>query len=97
MQIKLTDHAAEWFKDEMLLKTGDSVRFFVRYGGTSPLQEGFSLGMNKEEPMDPGVEYTKDGILFFIEASDIWYFQDHDLIVDVDEKGDGPIYSYEKK
>ncbi|GIN21190.1 MAG TPA: hypothetical protein DEO65_06775 [Bacillus bacterium] len=97
MQIKLTDHAAEWFKDEMLLKTGDSVRFFVRYGGTSPLQEGFSLGMNKEEPMDPGVEYTKNGILFFIEASDIWYFQDHDLIVDVDEKSDGPIYSYEKK
>ncbi|WP_144462341.1 HesB/YadR/YfhF family protein [Siminovitchia fortis] len=97
MQIKISDHAMEWFKDEMFLEKGDNVRFFVRYGGSSPLQEGFSLGMNKEEPMDPGVEYNKDGITFFIEERDLWYFKDHDLIVNVDENSDGPTYSYEKE
>ncbi|GIN92729.1 hypothetical protein J6TS1_20300 [Siminovitchia terrae] len=97
MQIKISNHAVEWFKDEMFLTTGDTVRFFVRYGGSSPLHEGFSLGMNKEEPMDPGVEYQKDGITFFIEERDLWYFKDHDLVVDVDENKDGPVYSYEKE
>ncbi|RST73015.1 hypothetical protein D4T97_014100 [Siminovitchia acidinfaciens] len=96
MQIKLSDRAVEWFKDELLLEKGDTVRFFVRYGGSSPLQEGFSLGMNKEDPMDPGITLNKDGVTFFIEERDIWYFQDHNLIVNYDEKTDGPVYSYEK-
>lgn len=96
MEIKVTDRAVEWFEGEMLLGEGDTVRFFVRYGGSSPLHEGFSLGMNKEEPMDPAVKFNKDGITFFIEERDLWFFQDHNLSVDVDDQTDGPIYSYDK-
>lgn len=96
MHIKISDHAIDWFKDELSLRNGDTVRFFVRYGGSSPIQEGFSLGLNKEEPMDPGVILNKDGVTFFIEERDIWYFKDYNLIVDFDEDTDGPVYSYKK-
>lgn len=97
MEIKLTNRAIEWFKEEMYLASGDSVRFFVRYGGSSPLQEGFSLGVNKEDPIDPSIVNQKEGITFFIEERDLWFFQNHDLIVDIDERSEGPVYSYEKK
>ncbi|MFD1706639.1 HesB/YadR/YfhF family protein [Siminovitchia sediminis] len=96
MEIKVTDRALEWFQDEMFLEKGESVRFYARYGGSSPLQEGFSLGMNKEEPMDPGVVQNKDGYTFFIEEHDLWYFKEHDLIVDYDEKMDEIAYRYEQ-
>lgn len=95
MEIKITDKAVQWFKQEMELIEGDYIRFFVRYGGSSPLHEGFSLGMNKEEPMDPAVIVNKDGCRYFIEERDIWYFNGHNLLVDYDEKTDGPIYRYE--
>ncbi|MCJ7841253.1 HesB/YadR/YfhF family protein [Lederbergia sp. NSJ-179] len=95
MKIQLTDRAADWFESEMHLHTDDYVRFYVRYGGSSPVQQGFSLGVNKEEPMDPGVEMNKNGITYFIEARDIWYFDGHDLVVDYNEKQDEPNYQYQ--
>lgn len=94
MEIKLTDRAAEWFESEMSLHSGDFVRFYVRYGGSSPIQQGFSLGVNKEEPMDPGIEMEKNGITYFVETRDVWYFDQYDLVVDYDEKQDEPIYDY---
>ncbi|CAM4011308.1 HesB/YadR/YfhF family protein [Lederbergia lenta] len=94
MNITLTDKALEWFKDEMLLKKGDFVRFYVRYGGSSPIQEGFSLGVNKEEPMEVGVSHEQDGVIYFVEERDTWYFDKYDLFVDYDEKTDGPSYEY---
>ena len=96
MQIKITDSASRWFKEEMDIKKGDAIRFYVRYGGSSPLHEGFSLGLNKEEPMDPGATYELDGCTYFIEERDMWYFSNHDLLVDYDKESDGPVYSYEK-
>ncbi|MBO0993007.1 HesB/YadR/YfhF family protein [Bacillus sp. SD088] len=94
MEIKLTDRAAKWFESEMSLHSGDFVRFYVRYGGSSPIQQGFSLGVNKEEPMDPGIEMIKNGITYFVETRDVWYFDQYDLVVDYDEKQDEPIYDY---
>ncbi|MBS4194113.1 HesB/YadR/YfhF family protein [Lederbergia citri] len=96
MQIHLTGQAAEWFHNEMFLKKGDYVRFYVRYGGSSPIQQGFSLGVNKEEPIDAGVLEEKDGINYFIESRDAWYFDGHDLYVDYNEKLDEPLYEYKK-
>ena len=95
MQIKVTEQAAQWFKQELDLNEGDHIRFFVRYGGSGPFHEGFSLGMNKEEPMDPAVIVNKDGCQYFIEERDVWFFNEHDLLVDYDEKSDGPIYRYD--
>lgn len=96
MQIHLTDKAAEWFHNEMFLEKGDYVRFYVRYGGSSPIQHGFSLGVNKETPIDVGVLHERNGIKYFIETRDTWYFDGHDLYVDYNEKLDEPSYEYKK-
>jgi uncharacterized protein YneR len=44
VEIIVDEKAASWYIDELQLEKGDSVQFFVRYGGCSNVQKGFSLG-----------------------------------------------------
>ncbi|MFC4618806.1 HesB/YadR/YfhF family protein [Camelliibacillus cellulosilyticus] len=85
MQIIITEEALEWFKDEFQLTSGDAIRFYVRYGGASPIQEGFSLGVMADSPNDPSARVEIEGIHFFVEAKDAWYFKDYDLKVVTDK------------
>ncbi|WP_419887385.1 HesB/YadR/YfhF family protein [Neobacillus niacini] len=96
MNIQISSAAAAWYKQELNLKTGEFVRFYVRYGGFSPVQKGFSLGISSDEPNDIGAKTTQDGITFYVEEKDLWYFDDHDLIVDLHEKYEEPILDYKK-
>ncbi|RAK18463.1 uncharacterized protein YneR [Anoxybacillus vitaminiphilus] len=95
MKIIIKPKAFKWYKEELDLKQGDFVRFFARYGGCSNVQKGFSLGINKEAPLSPGVQTVIDGITFFIEEGDMWYFDQHNLIVDFDEQWGEPVFLYE--
>ncbi|TLS37448.1 HesB/YadR/YfhF family protein [Pseudalkalibacillus caeni] len=88
MDIKVTQPALNWFKNEMDAEEGDSIRFFVRYGGYSTVQEGFSLGVNKEKPEEIAASETVDGIEFFVEEKDLWYFKDGNLTVKFSRKQD---------
>ncbi|MDE3838736.1 hypothetical protein C0966_04995 [Bacillus methanolicus] len=96
MKIQISDEAAAWYKDEMLLKEGDFVRFFTRYGGCSTVQQGFSLGVSNEEPNDIGAETKKDGITFYIEEKDLWYFDENDLLIEFNPKIGEPEFHYSK-
>jgi uncharacterized protein YneR len=95
MNINMSEKAFAWYKDELQLQKGDHVRFFVRYGGCSTVQKGFSLGVHKEEPIDAGAIFEKEGITFFIEERDLWYFDGRNLHIDFDDKLNEPIFIYE--
>lgn len=90
----ITDQALNWFYDEMDIQTGETIRFYARYGGSNPFHEGFSLGMSKDDPLNPSVVSKQSGITFFIEKDDEWFFNGHDLIVDYDEIVDELKYEY---
>lgn len=96
MEIYITNDAAKWFEEEMFLEKGDSIRFFVKYGGSTPVQEGFSLGINKEAPSDPIVKTMLNGILYYVEEKDLWYFDEHNLHVGYNKDLDEPFYEYKK-
>jgi uncharacterized protein YneR len=96
MNIIINNQAAAWYKRELDLKLGDFVRFYVRYGGCSTVQSGFSLGISTEEPNDAAVKTEKDGITFYIEEKDVWYFDGHDLSVSFHEQADEPVFNYDK-
>lgn len=96
MEIVIKEDALNWFKTEMEVISGDAIRFYARYGGSSPFHEAFSLGMNREQPHDIGIKNDVDGITFYIERDDLWFFNDHTLVVSVDQKLDELSYSYEK-
>ncbi|WP_226665372.1 HesB/YadR/YfhF family protein [Metabacillus litoralis] len=94
MEMMVDDKAASWYINELQLKTGDMVQFFVRYGGCSNVQKGFSLGVVKQIPEDIGASFDSNGITFFVEKRDIWYFDNHNLHVELDENEEEPIFQY---
>ena len=96
MEIHISKEALNWFKDEMLVEEGQYVRFYVRYGGSSPLHDSFSLGVTKEEPVDVGELTERENRKFFVEERDLWFFDGHDLYVEFDLKLEEPSYEYKK-
>ncbi|WP_158737503.1 HesB/YadR/YfhF family protein [Alteribacillus sp. YIM 98480] len=97
MKITLTQPAVKWFQEEMEAKSGDYIRFFARYGGYSSIQPGFSLGVSKsnfDQKAAALAEY--DGIVFFIDEKDNWYFKDHHLHVKYSRKYNEIEYEYVK-
>lgn len=95
MKIIIEKNAVNWFKDEFGAAEGDFIRFFVRYGGSGPMFEGYSLGMKEEDPIDMGIQQIIDGIIFFIEKDDLWFFQNYNLIVDADLDTNEIDFSYQ--
>ncbi|MED4402670.1 HesB/YadR/YfhF family protein [Metabacillus fastidiosus] len=96
MELIVHDEAVAWYKDELDLEKGAFVRFFVRYGGCSTVQKGFSLGVKLDAPNAIGVSTVKEDITFYIDDHDLWYFEDNNLIVKYDEKLGEPEFHYEK-
>ncbi|ULT55880.1 HesB/YadR/YfhF family protein [Neobacillus drentensis] len=95
MKIDLSNTAIHWFKEEVDLKNGDKVRFYVKIYGSSPVQEGFSLAFTVDnEPIDIAVKTEKEGLTFFIEGADLWFFNGHDLHVDYNKEIDELEFSY---
>lgn len=96
MNIELTNNALKWFEEELSLDKGEYIRFHVKYGGSSPTQHGFSLAFNRQSPIDTGFEVEKNGVIYYVESEDLWYFDGHDLHIDVEDYLEGPIYDYKK-
>ncbi|MFJ7727145.1 HesB/YadR/YfhF family protein [Neobacillus sp. NPDC097160] len=97
MEIVISNAALKWFQDEVELKKGNKVRFYTQIYGSSPIQENFALGFTVDnEPVDMSVKTEKEGITFFIEGTDLWFFNGHDLHVDYNEKKDELEFSYTK-
>ncbi|SIS37345.1 HesB/YadR/YfhF family protein [Salimicrobium flavidum] len=95
MNITVTEEAASWYKDELDLEENDNLQFYVRYGGVGGLQPGFSLGIKVDTPYEAVAETSVEGITFYIEKSDEWYFDNHSLHVSYDEQWEEPAMSYE--
>src|SRR5689334_18570239 len=97
MEIYISKQAVNWFKNEVGAKQGEKIGFYVQFYGTSPVQEGYSLAFSKETPINKAISVEIDGILFFVEESDLWFFDGHDLHVEYDEQEDVLEYKYIKQ
>jgi uncharacterized protein YneR len=96
MKLTISDQAAKWYIDELGLQEGSHLRFYVRYGGHSTVQSGFSLGIMQEEPENAAAATTLNEINFYVEEKDLWYFDGHDLLITFNEKLTEPEFHYEK-
>ena len=94
MKLTVTPKALEWFKHEIELEKEMGIRFFGKVYGKTQVHDGFSIGMSVDRPEHPLVAETVDGLLFFIEESDDWFFKGYDLKVDYNEKLDEPKYEF---
>jgi uncharacterized protein YneR len=94
LKIDILDSALKWFKDEIGVQSGDKVKFHIQIYGSSPIQQGYSLGFVIEDPLDAAVSTELEGILFYIEKGDVWFFNGHDLHVRFNEQNDELEYEY---
>lgn len=93
MKLTITDCAAEWYKKELDLSDGDKLRFYARYGGCG-IVSGFSLGVKTAEPSETLTQSSANGIEFFVESDDAWYFDGKNLHIDIPEQADEPRFDY---
>lgn len=100
MKIEVTDSASKWFQREMGLSNGNGVSFYGKVYGKTPVHEGFSLALMRDDsPSEVYAQTNKDGINYFVNENDRWFFKGYDLKVDFDPKKDpeNVIYTYCKR
>ena len=96
MQLTIDKKAQAWFEEEMGVSKERGVRFLGKVYGCSPIHEGFSLAVEVDAPSNPYVSVEENGITYFVETGDEWFFQGHNLEVSFDEKLKEPSYNYTK-
>ena len=96
MKISISNDAINWFKEEVGLTNGDYLKFFPKIYGSSPVQESYALGFAKEDPIDTRASTEVGGIIFFVEVTDEWFFNGHDLHVDYNKEKDELEFFYTK-
>lgn len=73
MLITIDEKAAMWFTNEFEINT---VRMFPQYDGFGEKNKGFSLAFSAEAPSNIGFTKEINGINFFVEGNDVWFFED---------------------
>jgi iron-sulfur cluster insertion protein len=92
MELNVTMSAADFYKNEMELKAGDSLTLFVRVGGIG--SGGFSAGVFKGRPDTPFQSIETSGITFCVTEADSWYFDG--MTVDYDDDIDDIVFSHSR-
>lgn len=93
MKLLIDKDVVTWYKKELHLVPGDSIKLYGKVYGT---MGGFSMGIEKVAPTRPFIEETIDGITFYIEKNDAWFFENGDIKVTMDPKLKEPVYSLER-
>lgn len=94
MQIRISDQALKFFKEDMDLGSGDAVRFTSKVYGKTNIHEGVSVMVQVSQPQKVLVSETIDGITFFAEEDDAWFYNDHSLEVDYDEEEEKLLFTF---
>lgn len=94
--IKVTDEASEWFKRELALPaSGGGVRLFGKVYGKTSAHDGFSVGINRDDGIDnPVIATEKDGVTYYVDQNDAWFFDHLDLTIKYDAHTDEPVYDF---
>ncbi|MBY0009900.1 HesB/YadR/YfhF family protein [Paenibacillus typhae] len=95
MDMTISPEAAAWFKKELNLKNGDSIRLFPRYSSGGGLHPGFSLGIATEPPARPAAEAEQEGLIFYMEEQDLWYMEGYSLSINYVAAEDDIEYVYQ--
>ncbi|TPE68794.1 iron-sulfur cluster biosynthesis family protein [Halalkalibacterium halodurans] len=72
MKLTVTEQAAKLYIEEVPLKKGEHLRLYVRVGGVG--SGGFSVGVMKDVPNERSYKQIIDGVTFFVNEDDFWYF-----------------------
>lgn len=84
MFISIDESATSWFKNEFEFNKPFSIRMFPQYAGFGQKHKGYSLAFSAETPTNAGYVKELNGITFFIEGNDVWFFEGTETSLCVD-------------
>ena len=97
MKINISEKAIQWYEQELPLNKGEGIRFFGKTYGKTNVHDGFSIGMQIDQP-DDYRELIAHEIIedrhYFAAKEDEWFFSGHDLSIDIDENTGEPFYLF---
>ena len=97
MNLTVDQAAANWFKEEVGLRPNAGICFKTKIYASSPINPGFGIAVEPLEPENPIASYQADnGLVFFIEENDEWFFKGYDLKVTLSEDNQEPYYQFFK-
>lgn len=97
MKITLSEDAIKWFENEFPLHSGEAVRFFGKTYGKTEVHEGFSLGLEFDQPENSDNILASTEInnrTYFINEGDRWFFNGYDLAINIDDQYHEPSYHF---
>lgn len=97
MKITLSDQAITWFETQIPLNEGEAIRFFGKTYGKTEVHDGFSVGMELDDPENKENIIASTEIhnrTYFIANEDDWFFSEYDLSIDLDEQFKEPSYHF---
>ncbi|MGO4936669.1 HesB/YadR/YfhF family protein [Fundicoccus sp. Sow4_H7] len=97
VDLEVTDKVAQWFKEEVGIPEGAGIRIKTKIYASSPINQSYGLAIDSDFPTKPiaSVE-AENGLVFFIEDNDGWFFNGYGLRVELDEELNEPKYVYLK-
>ena len=100
MNITLSEQAADWFENHFPLDEGEAVRFFGKTYGKTEVHEGFSIGLELDDPKqsDDILASTEvNNRTYFINREDEWFFSGFNLNIELDQQFGEPSYHFESR
>jgi uncharacterized protein YneR len=85
MFISIDEKAGLWFSNEFEINKPYSIRMFPQYAGFGEKHKGYSLAFSAEYPANAGITKEINGITFFVEDNDVWFFEDTETYLSVDD------------
>lgn len=100
MKITLSNRAIEWFETQFPLNEGEAVRFFGKTYGKTEVHEGFSVGLEFDDPKESDDILASTEInnrTYFVNKQDDWFFGGYNLSIDIDNQFNEPSYHFESQ
>ncbi|NRD78322.1 hypothetical protein HPT25_13200 [Bacillus sp. BRMEA1] len=88
MFISIDEKAISWFKKEFDIINPASIKMYPQYAGFGEKHKGYSLAFSIELPDNIGFAKEMNGIQFFVESNDVWFFEDAETYLSVNEHTD---------
>ncbi|MCM2533784.1 hypothetical protein NDK43_17050 [Neobacillus pocheonensis] len=97
MMISIDEKAFTWFKKEFVFDKSFSIRMFPQYAGFGQENKGFSLAFAAETPTNAGFIKEVNGITFYVEGNDVWFFEETETYLSADDLFDELQINYKEE
>lgn len=94
MFLSIDEKAAIWFTQEFEFNKPFTIRMFPQYAGFGEKHKGYSLAFSIETPENIAYSKEVNGITFFVESSDIWFFENTETYLSFDDHLDELMVRY---